>query len=122
MSETKAAPPRDVPLSFHHRAIAMKLCDMFDRGDFARLNLEQKRALRRTILCIEQLGELADEEIRTARAQDRQWAWDAALIVGRGEAKDAAARASDDAALVARNRERSRILALPWWRRMLGRV
>ena len=104
---TPAAPPRDVPLSFHHRAVAMKLNAMFDAGDFDRLNLARRQALRTAILCIEQLGDLADDEVRGARADER----------GRRIASSYDAGTSDGATI-----ERNRILGLPWWRRALGRV
>ena len=106
-TEATTTPPRDVPLSFHHRAVAMKLNAMFDAGDFVRLNLAQKQALRTAILCIEQLGDLADEEVRGARADERGRRIASSYTTG-----------TRDGALI----ERNRILGLPWWRRALGRV
>lgn len=100
-------PPRDVPLSFHHRAVAMRLNEMFERGEFERLNLERKKALRTAILCIEQLGDLADDEVRGARADER----------GRRIASSYDIGTRDGATI-----ERNRILGLPWWKRALGRV
>ena len=104
---TPAEPPRDVPLSFHHRAVAMKLNAMFDAGDFDRLNLARRQALRTAILCIEQLGDLADDEVRGARADER----------GRRITTSYNQGTHDGATI-----ERNRILGLPWWRRALGRV
>ncbi len=99
--------PRDVPLSFHHRAVALRLNAMFDADDFDRLNFARRQALRTAILCIEQLGELADEEVRGARADER----------GRRNAISYTTGTRDGALI-----ERNRILGLPWWRRALGRV
>lgn len=101
------APPRDVPLSFHHRAVALRLNTMFEAGDFDRLNLARRQALRTAILRIEQLGDLADDEVRGARADER----------GRRSSISYNAGTRDGATI-----EHNRILGLPWWRRMLGRV
>ena len=106
-ADADTKPPRDVPLSFHHRAVALKLINMFDEGAFDRLNLAQKQALRTAILCIEQHGDLADEEVRGARADERGRSIATSYEVG-----------TRDGALI----ERNRILGLPWWRRALGRV
>ena len=106
-ADADTKPPRDVPLSFHHRAVAMRLNEMLVTGRLDRLNLAAKKDVRTTALLIEQLGDLADDEVRGARADER----------GRRIASsyDAGTR---DGALI----ERNRILGLPRWKRMLGRV
>ena len=103
-------PPRDVPLSFHHAAVALRLHEMFEAGEFDRLNLARRKVLRTAILHIEQLGELADEAERDAG--------DRAMIEGISARREWYDRGVRDGALI----ERSRILGLPWWRRMMGRV
>ena len=106
-ADADTKPPRDVPLSFHHRAVAMRLNEMLVTGRLDRLNLARRQALRTAILCIEQLGDLADDEVRGARADERGRKSATSYEVG-----------TRDGALI----ERHRILGLPWWRRALGRV
>ena len=122
-ADADTQPPRDVPLSFHHRAVALKLNAMFDAGDFDRLNLARRQALRTAILCIEQLGDLADDAVRDERAGERIRSWQRGAEMGKAAAElsyrqEGYNAGTRDGATI----EHNRILGLPWWRRMLGRV